>query len=116
MLKNSWGWMSFDYIDILGAIATDIKSVNATSEITLNITNNLNSSASTIDYQLPKNGDVTLDIYDLSGNKITTLANGKQPEGIYSYPVGKQGLKSGMYIAKLTCNEYVTSKKFVISK
>ncbi len=113
MIKNSWGWMSFDYIDVLGAVPTGIKTIKDNAGIKLIISSDTNA-ASMISYQLPKAGFVSLDIYDLTGKKISNIYTGKQTEGKYTFSVNKEKLKAGMYIAKLNLNNLVSSERFIV--
>jgi len=58
---------------------------------------------------------VTLEIYDLLGNKIATLENAVLQEGNYKYTFGaqNQGLAAGIYVAKLTLNNTIYTQRLV---
>ncbi|MGD8778923.1 MAG: T9SS type A sorting domain-containing protein [Ignavibacteria bacterium] len=80
--------------------------------------------ATIISYTIPDVSDanfasltnVSLKIYDVLGNEITTLVNEKQEAGSYSYNFDASGLASGTYIYKLTTDDFFETKKMVLIK
>lgn len=68
----------------------------------------------TIRYELPQDGIVTLDIYDILGQKVKTLINEFKVEGRYEVILNSTGLASGVYIYQLRVNDFITSKKMVL--
>ena len=69
-----------------------------------------------ISYQLPKTSDVELVIYNILGQKITTLVSEKQTAGIYNYEWNAGSIASGIYICRLQAGDYVKLKKMVLLK
>ncbi|MDD5529001.1 MAG: FG-GAP-like repeat-containing protein [bacterium] len=69
---------------------------------------------------------VSLNLYDLTGRLIKTLANGEKPAGSYSTTLSANELKTGIYFVKLTSvchpersegsNTISTTKKLVLMK
>ncbi len=72
--------------------------------------------ATTINYQLPQNGFVTLRIYDILGKEVKTLVNEQKNQGRYSVNFDASRLASGVYIYQLRANDYVSSKKMLLLK
>ena len=72
--------------------------------------------ATTIQYQLPKNGFVTLKIYDILGKEVADLVNDQKTQGRYSVNFDASRLASGVYIYQLLVNDYVSSKKMLFLK
>jgi len=72
--------------------------------------------ATTIQYQLPKNGFVTLKIYDILGKEVAALVNDQKTQGRYSVNFDASRLASGVYIYQLRVNDYVSSKKMLFLK
>ncbi|HSW56724.1 MAG TPA: T9SS type A sorting domain-containing protein [Ignavibacteriaceae bacterium] len=70
--------------------------------------------ATTIKYQIPKAGIVTLKIYDVLGNEIATLIDEHQSEGRYEANFDASKLASGVYIYRLNVNDFVNVKKMVL--
>jgi len=70
----------------------------------------------TINYQIPKEGLVTLTVFDILGNEIRTLVNEYKPGGSYKAEFNASSLASGMYLYRLRVNEYVSTKKMLLLK
>lgn len=70
----------------------------------------------TINYQLPQNGFVTLKIYDILGKEVATLVNEQKSTGRYSVNFDASNLSSGVYIYQIHINDYVSSKKLLLLK
>jgi hypothetical protein len=55
-----------------------------------------------ISFALPGKSNVSLDIYNLVGQKVMTLVQGSLEEGTYKYSVDGSNLSSGIYIYSLS--------------
>ncbi|MBX2977350.1 MAG: T9SS type A sorting domain-containing protein [Ignavibacteriaceae bacterium] len=69
-----------------------------------------------ITYQIPKEGLVTLKIYDILGKEVTTLINEEKQAGKYSIEFNASKLSSGVYLYELRSNEYKSTKKLLLMK
>lgn len=76
--------------------------------------------STTITYQLPKSGNVTLKIFDILGNEVKTLVNEQKEMGRYTVQFSAEGgassLASGMYVYRLRVNDYISTKKMLLLK
>ena len=72
--------------------------------------------ATTINYQIPQTGFVTLKIYDILGKEVATLVNEQKNQGRYSVNFDASKLASGVYIYRFRANDYVSSKKMLLLK
>jgi len=72
--------------------------------------------ATTIKYQLPKAGFVTLKIFDVLGREVTTLVNQYQFAGRFSVDFNASKLSSGVYIYELKTPDYNSCKKMILIK
>jgi hypothetical protein len=70
----------------------------------------------TISYQIPKLSFVTLQIYDVLGNEISTLVSEKKPAGNYEVGFDATGLTSGIYFYTLLAGNYYETKKMIFLK
>ena len=70
----------------------------------------------TIRYSIPQEGRVTLKIFDILGQEVTTLKNEFQKANKYEVQFNSAGLASGVYIYRLQVNDYVQSKKMMLLK
>jgi hypothetical protein len=74
-----------------------------------------------INYQIPKDGVVTVKVYDVLGNEVATLVNGYKTTGQYSVSFDGSKLSSGVYFYQLRVNgvasaNYVKTKKMMLLK
>ena len=64
-----------------------------------------------IKFQLPQDGFVTLKVYDILGNEITTLINEEKAQGRYEINFNASSLASGVYIYP----RFVIKEKFLMT-
>jgi len=69
-----------------------------------------------INYALPKQGFVTLKIYDITGREIQTLVNEFKQSGYYSIDFNGSSLSSGVYFYKIQSGDFVSVKRMVLIK
>lgn len=84
-------------------------------ELVQNYPNPFNPST-VIRYQLPKESEVKLRIFDVLGREITTLIDQYQKEGRYEVEFNASKLASGVYIYRLEADDFVNSKKMLLVK
>jgi len=72
--------------------------------------------ATLIQYTIPEAGLVTLKIYNVMGQEITTLVNKVQTAGGYSVQFDAVGLSSGVYFYTLTTGNFTISKKMLLMR
>jgi hypothetical protein len=70
----------------------------------------------TIRYDLPVSGLVTLKVFDILGREISTLVNEEKEAGTYQIDFSSNGLSSGIYFYTLTSHNYSKTKKMVVMK
>lgn len=70
----------------------------------------------TINYQLPGNGFVTIKVFDMLGKEITTLVNENKSAGYYKVNFDASKLTSGVYIYTINANNFIQSKKMLLMK
>ncbi|MEI6749592.1 MAG: T9SS type A sorting domain-containing protein [Bacteroidales bacterium] len=73
-------------------------------------------SSTTIGYQLPGNGFVSLKIYDALGNEKATLVNSNQTSGSHTIDFNAKDLTSGVYSYRLRYNDQVISNRMLMIK
>jgi Secretion system C-terminal sorting domain/Protein of unknown function (DUF1565) len=75
--------------------------------------------STTIQYDLPENGKVTLTIYNSLGQTVGTLVNQKQVAGAYDVKFNASNLASGVYLYRVTVEgtkNFVMTKKMILMK
>jgi hypothetical protein len=68
----------------------------------------------TIRYELPQDGVVTIEVFDILGQKVKTILNEFKRADRYEVTFSSTGLASGVYIYQLRVNDFITSKKMVL--
>jgi hypothetical protein len=68
----------------------------------------------TIRYELPQDGVVTIEVFDILGQKVKTILNEFKDAGRYEVAFSSTGLASGVYIYQLRVDDFITSKKMMI--
>lgn len=84
-------------------------------QLTQNYPNPFNPSTN-ISYQIPKAGNVLLEVYSLNGQLISTLVNKVQSAGSYTVRFDASGLASGIYLYKISGVGISAIKKMMLIK
>jgi hypothetical protein len=110
------------YRDTLDFIATTDPSVSVDEEINpngyslaQNYPNPFNPSTK-IEYRVKEAGFVSLEVYNILGVKVATLINEYVPAGNYITDFVASDLASGVYIYKLSVNNFTHTKKMILEK
>ena len=69
-----------------------------------------------ISYELLFDGDVSLVIYDMLGEKVKELVRGYNPAGVHDIIWDATGESSGIYFIGLTARNFVGTQKLVLLK
>jgi hypothetical protein len=82
----------------------------------LSIAPNPFAGAAQVSYSVPKAGNVSLRLYDVTGKLVSTLASGYRPAGNYAYRLSPTAyrLSAGVYLLKYeTAGEHTTQKLII---
>lgn len=99
-------------------ISTSIDSGDQmATELTLdqNYPNPFNPSTR-ISFTLPQSGQTSLEVYDVTGRRVSTLVDGNLPRGAHSYQFNATHLTSGMYIYVLESSGMSMTRKMLLIK
>ncbi|MFD2570920.1 S8/S53 family peptidase [Spirosoma soli] len=72
------------------------------------------SGSTTINYSLPQQNHVTVEVYNVLGGKLKTLVNEFKPAGDYQVKFDGSTLPSGTYLFNVNTGTSVTSKRLII--
>lgn len=72
--------------------------------------------STTLQFQLPKNEQVKIDIYDLMGKKVKTLVNNRYDAGVHQVIMDASGLSSGTYFYSIQAGENFATGKCLLLK
>ena len=94
---------------------TDMRNTPKHFELSQNYPNPFNPTTK-ISYSVPKNGYVSLKVYNLLGEEIATLYGGVRQAGNYIVTFDGSGFASGMYLYQLKADNFTETKKLVLLK
>lgn len=80
-----------------------------------NFPNPFNPST-TISYQLSAEGLVSIKVYDVLGKEIVTLVNEVKQSGLHEVDFNASGYGSGIYLYKMTGNNFSQTHKMIVLK
>jgi len=86
-----------------------------TYDLFQNYPNPFNPST-TIRYQIPQDGMVTLKIFDILGREVRTVVNELKTKGRYEVTFNAGSLASGLYIYEINSGSFKASKKMTLIK
>ena len=84
-------------------------------ELSQNYPNPFNPTT-TIKYSIPSNGIISLKVFDVLGNEVTTLVNASQNIGSYEVNFDASKLSSGTYFYQLKSGNFTVTKKLLLLK
>jgi len=106
-------------IQYIKANPTDVKNevsgIPNDFELLQNYPNPFNPTT-TINYNIAKETNVKLDVFDVLGRHVQTLVNQKQTPGKYNVEFNASKLTSGVYIYRLQAGSYFFVKKLLLMK
>jgi len=70
----------------------------------------------TINYTIPEKSNVSIFVYNLLGEKITTLLKKEQVQGRYTVNFDGGNLSSGVYFYTIKAGKYINTKKMILLK
>ena len=72
--------------------------------------------ATLISYSLVEDAHVSLDVYNMLGNRVQSLVNGPQSAGTHQVTFRADHLASGVYLYRLTAGETVRTRRMILVK
>ncbi|MBZ0198979.1 MAG: T9SS type A sorting domain-containing protein [Ignavibacteriaceae bacterium] len=141
-LGTSTGTINYSFVDenpVAGNLRYRLKQIDYNGEFTYSNTVDVNfitpidfnlsqnypnpfNPATSIDYALPVESNVAIEIYNTVGENLMTINNGVQATGTYKYTIDLSRLSSGIYFYKLSANStsdgtnFTSIKKMVLLK
>ena len=96
-------------------VIDNVYNVSSKYSLEQNYPNPFNPTT-TINYEIPERGFVTLKVYDILGREVTILINEEKPAGSYEVQFTASGLTSGIYFYQIKAGEYSETKKMILLK
>jgi hypothetical protein len=74
------------------------------------------NASTVIEYQVPQACHVTLEVYNILGEKVATLVDSKQQAGYRSITWDASEVSSGLYFYKLTAGDFTETRRMMLVK
>ncbi len=97
------------------AVSNETESLPNQVSLHQNFPNPFNPTTN-IQFELSESSEVTLQVFDITGRRVATLVNGKQPAGQQTLQFDASALASGVYIYKLTTPNQTINRQMVLIK
>ncbi len=104
-----------DAVDPMAVTGVAIRPMPTVYSLSQNYPNPFNPST-VIEFGLPKDSHVTLEVYNVIGQKVMTLVNDVEQAGYHSVKMDGTNLASGMYIYRLATGQQTFVKKLLLMK
>jgi hypothetical protein len=111
-VANNWG------LAVTGTateVAENISEIPAKFDLMQNYPNPFNPST-LIKYQVPQNTHVNISVYDILGNKISTLVNQEKAAGSHEVTFNADDMPSGVYFYTIQTGSFTQTKKMILMK
>lgn len=98
---------------------TDVKDITSTLPTAYALEQNFPNPfnpATRINFSIPNEGFVTLNVYNSIGQQVATLVNESKPAGTYQVDFDGAKLSSGIYFYKITSGNFTETKKMILMK
>lgn len=118
-IHGFWNWMSIDYIEVEGVNGGLSNENNGelpkSTTLHQNYPNPFNPTT-VISFELPVSNHILLRVYDVSGQLVSTLADGSYPAGYHSIPFNATDFSSGVYFYTIEGEGFRQTRKMLLIK
>jgi len=121
LFPSAWYCETLDTFGIMGYkdFVTDVEPVNtvipSAYALDQNYPNPFNPTTN-INFSIPNEAFVTLDVYNAIGQKVASLVNEDKSAGTYTVDFNATNLTSGIYFYKITADNFTDTKKMILMK
>ncbi len=107
----NWACLSFsyDYIDAASDAPLPV-------EYSFSAYPNPFNPATTLSFSVAAPGEVRLQLFNLEGQHVRTLVDGRYEMGTYQVPLDARDLPSGVYFSRFSAGTFVKTEKLVLMK
>jgi len=102
-------------VDVVSAVGGQPVPLPHEYALAQNYPNPFNPST-TIQYSLKEAGHTTLSVYNIAGQEVAQLVNGRQEAGTYNVSFSAAAMPSGMYFYRLQSGSFSQTAKMILLK
>ncbi|MBN1996247.1 T9SS type A sorting domain-containing protein [candidate division KSB1 bacterium] len=119
--QGGWGWLAIDMIEITNAtlVETDVAGKPGATLTTFALEQNYPNPfnpVTNIQFQIPKDGHVTISVYNSLGEQVATLVDGNMKSGMHRITFDAAQFSSGIYFYSIITDGFSQTKKMMIVK
>lgn len=103
------------YVYREGSVSTEPGETPRKFELGQNYPNPFNPTTN-ISYSIPQSGDVTLEVFNVMGQRVATLVNGVQSAGSHTTSFDASNLSSGVYMYRLNFEGASQTRQMLLVK
>ncbi|MCI0715698.1 MAG: T9SS type A sorting domain-containing protein [Chlorobi bacterium] len=107
-------WTAEVNLELVG-VSNGNNGITKQYELKQNFPNPFNPNTM-IRFSVPKSGHVSLEVFDISGKRVSSLLDGELKTGSYKFDFNASVLSSGVYFYKLIAAGFTDTKKMVLIK
>ncbi|MDR0306721.1 MAG: T9SS type A sorting domain-containing protein [Chitinispirillales bacterium] len=95
-----------------------VSVVNKTRPLdySLNIAQSGGARTLKISYSIKNSGPVRIDLFDIKGNRVSTVVNSVKNAGVYQEQLSSGKIAAGTYLIKLRTGKQTLQEKFIVTK
>ena len=110
----------FEIVDMIVANSEgriDVNVINTPQEFILNTAYpNPFNPITNINFALPIESEISLEVYDMQGRVVEVLVSGNMKPGFHSVVWNADSHASGVYFVKMAAGEYISTMKLMLIK
>jgi hypothetical protein len=103
------------YTEAIGGSGTHADSVPSLFRLYQNFPNPFNSSTR-IEYDLPRTGRVSIQVFDITGRQVAVLVDEVKPARQHTTVWDAGAFSSGVYFVRMTAGSFTQERKILLLK
>jgi hypothetical protein len=107
--------MAIELVTQLGLSIDETDNLPTQTKLMANYPNPFNPTTQ-IPFSLAESGNVTLEVFDLTGKRVALLADGQFSQGNHAVMFSAESLASGVYVARMTTGQSIQTIKLMLIK
>jgi hypothetical protein len=113
--SNGWNYSPEKRVVVMGVTGIEKNSQAVEYKLNQNYPNPFNPKT-VISFSIPKESNISLIVYDILGNRVADIFEGKMEQGNHEVSWNAANFSSGIYFYTLKTEEITLTKKMILAK